>query len=748
MIANKLVYVVRSILSLLVLLAPAIGHMGAREAAMEVAASTSLTSGANIEDSLIKFAMDRTGRAQVVVKQPGGHELVLVPAGSPFFSLTTQDGERFGMQLDWARVGEEPLQNEMGKGTREHIPGVARAGSSTLELELFLDHYDDVPGWVMTQLRLRVPNSAARPVEVGAVEITSLRLAAPPAGQTYWSFQGPGDIREPYIRPVPAGFHKVNFLGVIEPGYGGGIPVVDLWQPKGGLALGHLEPQHQELALSVASRANGSVDLLIHQEVRRELRPGETWSSPYEFVGVHHGDFYAPLRTYSDLMARRGLPRPQSPPEAYEPYWCTWGYSYDFRLADIREKFALFKKFGIPWIVIDDRWFNAAGDWEPRRDIYPRGEDDFRAMVDEFHRGGFKVQLWIVPSEVDAGLDLKVWKAAHPQLRNLSHFVPSAVQRAKLLDEHPDWIILDAHGEPPLSKRGYYYLCPALPEVQNYFRASVEKWFRQWGVDGLKQDAVYICPPCYNPNHHHASPEDAPRAYATVQKIIFETARAAKPHCVIYSCPCGVAPEYTWLPWLNQMVTADPEGNEDDRRRVKALRALGGDQVGIVDRLIHSSPAPAAEARKRVEAEEVWPLSDADFSSALGVGAVLGTDFRSLTTDQVSRYEKWFGLYHRLDLSQSTYLNLYDIAFDYPETHVLRKSGRLYYAFYTRSPEEHFTGRVEFRGLAGGAYRVYDYFHGSSLRTITHQDPWLSVSFQGFLLVEVTPASVDSRPGR
>lgn len=746
--ADKFICASRSTLALLVLLASASGNLGAREAAPQASASTRFTSPLNIEDSLIKFAMDRAGRAQVGIKQPGGHKLVLVPAGSAFFSLTTPGGKRFGVQLDWARVREELLQNEMGIGTRKRIPGVACAGTSTVEVELYLDHYDHIPGWVMTQLQLRVPSSAARSVAVGKVEIASLSLAALPAGQTYWSFQGPGDIREPYIRPVPAGFHKDNFLGVIEPGYGGGVPVVDLWQPKGGLALGHLEPKHQELALPIAVRAVGSVAVMIRQDVRSELRPGKTWSSPYEFVAVHHGDFYSPLRTYGDLMARRGLPRPQSPPEAYESYWCTWGYSYNFRLADIREKFPLFQKFGIPWIVIDDRWFNAAGDWEPRRDIFPRGEEDFRAMVDEFHRGGYKVQLWMVPSEVDAGLDLDAWKAAHSQLHNLSHLVPSAVQRARLLDEHPDWIILDSHGEPPVSKRGYYYLCPALPEVQNYFRASVEKWFRQWGVDGLKQDAVYICPPCYNPKHHHVSPEDAPRAYATVQKIIFETARAAKPHCVIYSCPCGVAPEYTWLPWLNQLVTADPEGNQDDRRRVKALRALGGDQVGILDRQVHSSPAPAVRVRKRVEPEEVWPLSDADFSTALGVGAVLGTDFRSLTPVQVNRYEKWFGLYHRLDLSHATYLNLYDIAFDYPETHVLRKGDRLYYAFYAHSAQEQFNGSVEFRGLTGGAYQVYDYFHDRSLPHVTRQAPWLPVSFQGFLLLELTPTAVHSSSGR
>ncbi len=679
-----------------------------------------------LEDSLIRLSLDRTGHIQIWLKAFGQSTLLASSPGRPIFSLTPRGGRSLIVHLDLPRATEEPLSTEIGKGTRRLIKGSAQGGSSTLELELVLDHYDDVPGWVMLQTRFRVPAAAKKPVEVETLDLETLQTVAPPARQPYWSFQGASDVREHYVRPVPAGFRKENFLGVTLPGYGGGIPIVDVWRKEGGLAEGHLATEHEELALPVAGRADGSVEVGIRQEVRRKFGAGETWSSPYLFLAVHHGDFYAPLRTYSELMARRGLPHPHSPPDAYEPYWSTWGYGYDFRLADIREKLPLFKTLGISWIVVDDRWFDAAGDWEPRPDIYPRGEEDFKAMVDELHRADFKVQLWFVPSEVDAGLDLNAWKAAHPQLKNLGHFVPSAVQRAKLLDEHPDWIILDEQGEPPLSKRGYYYLCPALPEVQNYFRASVEKWFREWGVDGLKQDAVYICPPCYNPKHHHASPDEAPRAYATVQKIIFETAVAAKPTCVVYSCPCGVAPEYTWLPWLNQLVTADPEGADQMRSRTKALRALGGDQVAVFSDFIEMG----------------------DFASALGVGTVPGTEFRTLAPAEKSELEKWFELYRKLQLSRATYLNLYTIAFDTPEAHVLRKGDKLYYAFYTRQPKEEFTGTVELRGLGASLYRVFDYYHGRALGMVRGDSPRLSVAFRGFLLVEVTPVTVAAGAAR
>ena len=34
-------------------------------------------------------------------------------------------------------------------------------------------------------------------------------------------------------------------------------------------------------------------------------------------------------------------------------------------------------------------------------------------------------------------------------------------------------------------------------------------------------------------------------------------------------------------------------------------------------------------------------------------------------------------------LSKGEYLNLYDIAFDFPEGHAIKKNGSMYYAFYT-----------------------------------------------------------------
>ena len=55
------------------------------------------------------------------------------------------------------------------------------------------------------------------------------------------------------------------------------------------------------------------------------------------------------------------------------------------------------------------------------------------------------------------------------------------------------------------------------------------------------------------------------------------------------------------------------------------------------------------------------------------------------------------GIYKEKMLSRGEYLGtLYDIGFDRPETHAIRKDGSMYYAFYA----PHWSGKVTLRGLA------------------------------------------------
>ena len=130
------------------------------------------------------------------------------------------------------------------------------------------------------------------------------------------------------------------------------------------------------------------------------------------------------------------------------------------------------------------------------------------------------------------------------------------------------------------------YLCPADKDVVEEQRKFVRKIIGEWGFDGLKLDGQYMnaVPACYNPKHHHKSPQDSINAMGEVYKQIFETTRALKPESVTQSCPCGTTPNIAWLPYLDQAVTADPN-DSDYRFNLAVALYKNGDNTGALRQL-------------------------------------------------------------------------------------------------------------------------------------------------------------------
>jgi alpha-galactosidase len=136
-----------------------------------------------------------------------------------------------------------------------------------------------------------------------------------------------------------------------------------------------------------------------------------------------------------------------------------------------------------------------------------------------------------------------------------------------------------------------------------------------------------------------------------------------------------------------------------------------------------------------------------DFASTLGVGGVVGTNFtwpegsaerkrNDLTPAREQKFEKWIRLYKEKMLSRGEYLGgLYDIGFDRPEAHAIRKDGSMYYAFY--APQ--WNGKVTLRGLSERTYRVTDYVDGKDLGTVRGPVATLDVIFDKHLLLEAKP---------
>ncbi len=162
-------------------------------------------------------------------------------------------------------------------------------------------------------------------------------------------------------------------------------------------------------------------------------------------------------------------------------------------------------------------------------------------------------------------------------------------------------------------------LCPAVPEVQAYYKKLTEKFIGDWGFDGSKLDNIYSVPMCYNPAHHHKSPQDSVNAMADVYKTIFQTSRALKPESVTQSCPCGTPPSLAWLPFIDQAVTADPVGAVQVRRRIKMYKALLGPESAVYGDHVELSTMDRIGNNWREHGE--------DFASTIGAGGVVGTKF-------------------------------------------------------------------------------------------------------------------------
>ncbi|HEX7597920.1 MAG TPA: alpha-galactosidase, partial [Polyangia bacterium] len=97
---------------------------------------------------------------------------------------------------------------------------------------------------------------------------------------------------------------------------------------------------------------------------------------------------------------------------------------------------------------------------------------------------------------------------------------------------------------------------------------------------------------------------------------------------------------------------------------------------------------------------------------------------------------KWLGIYRKYLLPKGQYLgNLYDIGFDLPETHAIRKGDARFYGFFAKK----WTGPVELRGLEDRSYRIWDYEHDRDLGLVHGPRATLNLPFSAHLLIEATP---------
>jgi alpha-galactosidase len=178
------------------------------------------------------------------------------------------------------------------------------------------------------------------------------------------------------------------------------------------------------------------------------------------------------------------------------------------------------------------------------------------------------------------------------------------------------------------------------------------------------------------------------------------------------------------MPYYFIANASDPVNVQQMRQRIKLEKAIRGPSFCVGD----CYQVPMDE----------WQGSSVpqSFESAMGTGAQLTTFYADLSDEQRLEWRRWFRLYRELGLANGEYLNLYDIAFDKPEIHTVRKGEVMFYGIF--ADYWPVSRPIELRGLGRQAeYEVEDYARGRSLGRISGREPYVKAGFKDQLLLRV-----------
>ncbi len=595
------------------------------------------------------------------------------------------------------------------KGDKETLIIVGELNNQNYKVEKTAKYTIDKDFPRMISVKVKYKNLSDSPVKVTSWTNNFYKLSLSKKEQRVWSFQGASyESRPDWVLEVPDSFYQKNYMGMNASDYGGGIPIVDIWTENNGFAIGHLESVPKLVSIPL-SRNKNKIKFSVSKNINIELKKDESFETDETFVAVHTGDYFITLKNFSLLIQNRGLKFKEIDNSAYEPIWCAWGYERNFNVKDILNTLPKVKELGLKWVVLDDGWQTAEGDWYLNKNKFPNGDKDMKDFVNKIHSYGLKAKLWWVPLAVDTGTDL---------IKNKN-----------------DLLLINKDGKyQDITWWDSYYLCPAYEETIEYTKDLVKKIISDWGYDGLKIDGQHLnaAPPCYNPLHKHKYPEESVEAMPAFYNIIFDTTTKIKKNAVVEICPCGDTYSFYMLASINQPVSSDPTSSWQVRTKGKTIKAImGGSAPFYGDHVELSSGGE-------------------DFASTVGIGGVVGTKFTwpagiyintesgdvSLTAEREKKWKKWIAIYNELMLSKGEYLGeLYDIGFDKPETHIIRKNNNLYYAFYA----DEFDGKIELRGLEKNkTYTIFDYINDVEIISVSGANPYFETNFKGYLLIKAS----------
>ena len=191
----------------------------------------------------------------------------------------------------------------------------------------------------------------------------------------------------------------------------------------------------------------------------KEVRPGESFSSPLAVVAEG-----ASLEEVCDRLVKAQQPR-IAPVDREMPVifneWCTtWGNPNMENLEKIASRL---ENTGVKYLVIDagwykspeyDNWFNAAGDWNPSRELFPEGNIGAAAELIRSH--GLIPGLWFEMENV--GTEAHAYQDTDLLLSRDGVPVSVGARRFRDMRKKENWDFLDKKMIRLLRENGFGYL--------------------------------------------------------------------------------------------------------------------------------------------------------------------------------------------------------------------------------------------------------------------------------------------------
>ncbi len=275
-----------------------------------------------------------------------------------------------------------------------------------------------------------------------------------------------------------------------------------------GLLVGFLSQKQQYGSLEARLSPKASLKVWANGDQVHLLPGAEVTTDPLwvSFVDLDQSD---PLGSYLDAVAlEHHIPSDSPVPVG----WCSWYHFYQNINskninANLDSVITLQPDLPLPLFQIDDGFETYPGDWYDFTDGFPHG---LRPIVDKAKAAGLTPGLWLAPFIV------------HP--------------KAKLVSEHPDWLLRDERGKPVSAGFVWNSFTLALdltnPDALAYtcdvIRTAVEKW----GFEYLKLDFLYAAA-------LDGVYQDPTLSRAQVLRMGFEALReAAGPAITMLACGC------------------------------------------------------------------------------------------------------------------------------------------------------------------------------------------------------------------